>query len=145
MLGATLRDAGVTLRVQLDDSVPAVLGQLVPLEQVLVNLIGNARDALVSRPAGHPRLVTVTAAAEGDGVLITIADNAGGIPDAVMARLFQPFVTTKGEDHGTGLGLSLCQGLVQHMGGTIDGSNEGGGAVFRIRLPAAPALAPQAA
>lgn len=141
VLGGTLRDAGVTLRVEIGDPVPAVLGQLVPLEQVLVNLIGNARDALASRPAGSPRLATVTAEQEGDAVLITIADNAGGIPDSVMARLFQPFVTTKGEDHGTGLGLSLCRGLVQHMGGTIAASNEGGGAVFRIRLPAAPSPA----
>ncbi len=144
VLGGTLRDAGVELRVALGQPVPVVLGHLVPLEQVLVNLIGNARDALQEQARDvlqqnegtGPRCITVAAAREGDSVLLTIADNGGGIPDTVMARLFQPFVTTKTADHGTGLGLSLCQGLVQHMGGSIAAANEGDGAVFRIRLPA---------
>ncbi|WP_203074782.1 ATP-binding protein [Falsiroseomonas ponticola] len=137
VLGGTLRDAGVQLVLALGNPVPRVLGQLVPLEQVLVNLIGNARDALAGLPADQPRRVRVSAAPDAGFVVLTVADNGGGIPDAVMARLFQPFVTTKAEDRGTGLGLSVCQGLVQQMGGTITATNEEGGAVFRIRLPAA--------
>ncbi|MBX9594243.1 MAG: GHKL domain-containing protein, partial [Roseomonas sp.] len=141
VLGGSLRDGGVQLRVSLGDPAPMVLGQQVPLEQVLVNLIGNARDALANLPPDTPRRVRVSAMRDGDVVAITIDDNAGGIPDAVMARLFQPFVTTKAEDKGTGLGLSVCQGLVQQMGGTIEATNEARdgetGAVFRIRLPAA--------
>jgi signal transduction histidine kinase len=141
VLGSTLRDAGVELRLTLGDPAPVVLGQLVPLEQVLVNLIGNARDALRCQESGWPRQVAVTAVREGAVVLLTIADNGGGIPAVVMPRLFQPFVTTKPAEQGTGLGLSICQGLVRQMGGSIEAANENGGAVFRIRLPAFPPAA----
>jgi signal transduction histidine kinase len=68
-----------------------------------------------------------------------------GIPDAVMGRLFEPFVSTKDADRGTGLGLSICHGLVKAMGGEITARNDGAGAVFTITLAAAPALAEAAA
>lgn len=141
LLAFKLERHGVRVEATLPPDLPAVIGQAVPLEQVLVNLIGNARDALANRPPDTPRRVRVRATRDGAFVTIAIADNAGGIPDAVMARLFQPFVTTKAEDKGTGLGLSVCKGLVEQMGGTIEAMNEATGedrgAVFRIRLPAA--------
>ncbi|WP_203076001.1 ATP-binding protein [Falsiroseomonas ponticola] len=141
LVGASLRDSMVDLVVTLGDPPPVVLGQLVALEQVLSNLIMNARDAVTQHGAEGPRRIEVEAVADpaAGQVRISVADTGGGLPAAVLARLFQPFVSTKGPDRGTGLGLSICHGLVTGMGGTIAASNEGPGAVFRITLPAAPA------
>jgi PAS domain S-box-containing protein len=139
LVGASLRDAMIDLVITLGDPPPVVLGQLVALEQVLSNLIMNARDAVVQRGGEGPRQISLAAEADGQAgvVRVTVADTGGGLPDAVLARLFQPFVSTKGPDRGTGLGLSICHGLVTGMGGTITAANEGAGAVFRITLPAA--------
>ncbi len=142
LMAGPLRDGGVVTRVELTDPPPRAMGHNVALEQVLVNLLANARDAMQSLPPDDTRLVTLKAETLAEGrVLITVSDTGGGIPAPVMARLFEPFVTTKGLERGTGLGLSICQGLIRRMGGTITATNEGPGAVFRISLPAAPAPA----
>ena len=116
-----------------------------PLEQVLVNLLGNARDAMEGLPAERPRRVRIAAERTRRDGGLTVADTAGGIPDAVMARLFEPFVSTKDADRGTGLGLSICHGLVRRWAATITARNDGEGAVFTITLAAAPAVALAAA
>jgi C4-dicarboxylate-specific signal transduction histidine kinase len=135
-----LRDASVSVEVALGDPAPVVRGQTVLLEQVLANLLLNARDALATRPAGTPRRIRITAGPGPEGVVrLTVADTGGGIAPEVMARLFEPFVTTKGPDKGTGLGLSICHGLIQAMGGNIEAQNDAEGAVFTITLPSAPA------
>jgi signal transduction histidine kinase len=89
--------------------------------------------------------VRIAATAAQGMVALTVADTAGGIPQAVMDRLYEPFVSTKDPDRGTGLGLSICHGLVKSMGGAIAARNEGPGAVFTITLPLAPAAAETAA
>jgi signal transduction histidine kinase len=117
----------------------AVLGHPVALEQVLTNLLVNARDALALAPQGVARTITLTSEA-GDGLVrLGVADTGGGIAPEVAARVFEPFVTTKGPDTGTGLGLSISYGLVTAMGGRIAVVNAGAGAVFTITLPQAPA------
>ena len=119
-----------------------VLGHLVPLEQVLVNLLGNARDAMAPLPPGARRRVRILAESaagpQRDMVLLSVADSGGGVAEAVLPRLFEPFVSTKGSERGTGLGLSICHGLVTAMGGTIAAANDADGAVFRLALPMAP-------
>ena len=136
MLAGPLRDAGVEVAQEFDHHPLVAIGHGVALEQVLMNLLANARDAMLHLPAEAPRLVTVRGrlAEAGDAVLLTVSDTGGGIPPAVMARLFEPFVTTKGLERGTGLGLSICQGLIRHMGGTIAAANDEKGAVFTITL-----------
>ena len=131
-----LRDALVTLQVDLGDPPSTVLGQPLLLEQVLTNLLLNARDALTHRPGTDAARRIRIAAAPGRGrtVRLTVSDNGGGIAPEVMGRLFEPFVTTKSPDHGTGLGLSLCHGLITSMGGTITARNDAHGAVFTITL-----------
>lgn len=138
MLAGPLRDAGVEVAQEFDRHPLVAIGHGVALEQVLMNLITNARDALLHLPPEVPRLLTIRGRlAESDkSVLLTVSDNGGGIPPKVMERLFQPFVTTKGLERGTGLGLSICQGLIHHMGGTITAANGEKGAVFTITLPA---------
>lgn len=137
---AALRDAEIAVETDLGDPAPIVRGHALLLEQVLSNLLLNARDALAGRPAGLPRLVRIAAERDGAGqVRLSLADNGGGIAPEVMARLFEPFVTTKDRETGTGLGLSICHGLVTSMGGSIAARNAEQGAVFTITLMAADA------
>ena len=103
------------------------------LEQILVNLINNARDAA----ARTIELETSTARIE-DRVFVRIRvlDSGQGIPPEVMEKLFHSFVTTKPKGKGTGLGLRICRRLVEEMGGEITARNrDGGGACFEILLP----------
>jgi PAS domain S-box-containing protein len=138
LAGAALYEAGITVELALGDPSPIVRGQLMLLEQVLTNLLLNARDAVASRPAGMPRRVRIAAALGAEGTVhLTLADTGGGIAPEVMGRLFEPFVTTKGPDKGTGLGLSLTCSLIKGMGGTIEAHNDTDGAVFVITLPSA--------
>lgn len=121
-----------------------VIGDPDLLHQVLMNLLLNAVQALRSHEG--ERVVELHADATGDGgIAIIVADNAGGIDDALMQRIFDPFVTTKTADSGTGLGLAVARSIVEEHGGTIEvrnADNRGGrGARFRIILPAAESAA----
>ncbi|SFK49387.1 ATP-binding protein [Falsiroseomonas stagni] len=138
----TLRNASVCVEVALGDPPPVVRAQAILLEQVLSNLLLNARDALAALPAGVARRIRIAAEPVAGGeagamVRLVVADTGGGIPAAVMGQLFEPFVTTKGPDRGTGLGLSICYGLVRSMGGSIEARNDAQGAVITITLQAA--------
>jgi PAS domain S-box-containing protein len=144
LMQAALRDAAITVEVALGDPPAMVLGQPVLLEQVLSNLFLNARDALAARPAGVARRIRISAAPATHGMVrLTVADTGGGIAPGVMAKLFEPFVTTKGPDKGTGLGLSICHGLIKGMGGQIEVRNDAEGAVFTVTLPATMADGPR--
>jgi two-component system C4-dicarboxylate transport sensor histidine kinase DctB len=105
------------------------------LEQVLVNLIGNAADAMRDQPR---RSLSIAAAPDGDGaVLLTVADTGPGLPDEIRERLFEPFFTTKPAGEGLGLGLAISRDIVRDFGGDLEaGNTPEGGARFRLRLPA---------
>ncbi len=136
LANAVLRDVSIHVEVALGEPAPVVRGHSVLLEQVLSNLLLNARDALANRPAGTPRLIRIAASPGPERtVRLTVADTGGGIAPEVMAQLFEPFVTTKGPEKGTGLGLSICHGLIKGMGGSIEAHNDAVGAVFTITLP----------
>lgn len=135
-----LLDHDVTVEVALGEPPPVLLAQEILLDQLFSNLLRNACDALATRPPGAARRIRIAAGPGPAGqVRVTVADTGGGIAPEVMARIFEPFVTTKGPDKGTGLGLSICHGLVTGMGGRIEARNEGEGAVFTLTLPVASA------
>jgi two-component system, LuxR family, sensor kinase FixL len=115
--------------------IPAVRGDIVHMQQVLLNLITNALDAMAQSPA-HARLVEVkTRVAEGDMVEVAVRDRGPGIPPANLPRLFESFFTTKAD--GMGLGLSIARSLVLAHGGEIRAeNNRDGGATFRFTIPA---------
>lgn len=142
LIGGLLRDAEIEVVTDIAEDARAVLGHPVALEQVLTNLLINARDALAHAPAGAPRRITLSAEAAEGHVRLRVADTGGGIPPELAAHVFEPFVTTKGPDTGTGLGLSISHGLIRAMGGTITVANAAVGAEFTISLPRAemPAL-----
>ncbi|MFV9504867.1 MAG: ATP-binding protein [Oscillochloridaceae bacterium umkhey_bin13] len=106
----------------------------VRIQQLLINLLANAIQALADQPA--PRRITITLNDDGDGqAMMTVADNGPGVPLALRERVFEPFFTTKPVGEGTGLGLSIVQGIVQEHGGTITlQSGPGQGCTFIIRL-----------
>jgi signal transduction histidine kinase len=134
------RSAGVTVTTELAETLPAVLGNRGKLQQVLVNLILNSRDALQDRPQAR---VTIATGRSPKGVLLTVEDNGAGMSEEVLRKIYDPFFTTKnspkeGQRKGTGLGLAVTYGIVQEHAGTIDvTSRVGEGTVFRMELPSA--------
>jgi signal transduction histidine kinase len=112
---------------------PAVWADANQLQQVLVNLVNNAKQAMAEVP-GERRLTISVRPAVGERVRIEVADTGPGIPADTIAKVFDPFVTTKRE--GTGLGLSISYGIVREHGGTLTvESTVGRGATFTIELP----------
>ena len=127
---------GIELRSNLDPEPVIVLGDRYELQQVLLNLVTNAVQAVAGLEPGKPREIMLsTARANGDAVL-RVRDTGPGVPKHFAPYLFTPFFTTKGPGEGTGLGLSLSYGLVNAHGGalTYEPSPEGG-AEFRVTLP----------
>jgi two-component system NtrC family sensor kinase len=129
---------GLALRVQVQPGL-TVQGDTVQLEQVLLNLLINARQAM----AGKSGALTIKASENDGQVRIQVIDTGPGIPEKVLGKIFEPFFTTKGtarrgEPKGTGLGLAICKEIVEHHGGRIEVSSEvGRGTTFCVYLPVA--------
>lgn len=130
-----LNAAGARLVIDLGDPAPVVLAGPVRLQQVLVNIITNAADAVEGR---ENRLIELTARESGEAVTIALRDHGEGVPPAIAARIFDPFFTTKGVGKGLGLGLSISYNIVKDFGGELSVANHpDGGAVFSIVLATA--------
>jgi C4-dicarboxylate-specific signal transduction histidine kinase len=125
-------DSTVALKTNIPDDLPCILVDRVQLQQVLVNLMRNAIEAMQDSPR---RELTLSAAAVDHSVEISLADTGPGLSSEVAERLFQPFVSTK--DSGMGVGLSICQTIIaEHQGRIWADPNPGGGTIFRFTLPA---------
>ena len=134
-----LETSGIQVRLALADGEVPVLGDATQLEQVMLNLVTNAHEAL-DGDAAHARAarITIRTARRGREAVLEVADNGPGISRDDLARIWDPFFTTKGATDGTGLGLSVVHRLVTDHGGTIDAeSGAAGGARFRVVLPLA--------
>ncbi|WP_419900885.1 ATP-binding protein [Roseomonas sp. USHLN139] len=131
LAGGALRDAAITVQREIEEALPHVLGQLVPLEQTIVNLLLNARDAISSSSVQGGR-IAIRAMSSDSRVELQIEDNGGGIPDSALDRIFEPFFTTKEIGKGTGLGLPICHSTMRRFGGEIHVANTESGAVFRL-------------
>lgn len=126
----------VDVQLDLDPVLPFVQGDAGQLQQVLVNLIGNARQAIEEQGKGGTIRVKTRRAAD-QRVLLEVSDDGPGIPQAIQARIFDPFFTTKPAGVGTGLGLAIVLGIVREHGGRLHmTSNVGKGSIFSIELPA---------
>jgi len=142
MVAKQFRDDNVILEVDDRLGETQALGRQHQLEQVLVNILRNARDAVLS-PEGYrvrqgelPRVrLSACVESDGDHLRIVVENNGPHIRDDLKARIFDPFFTTKSGDHGTGLGLSISLGFVTEMGGTIEVRNAEVGVAFDVRLP----------
>lgn len=126
----------VTVRREIGDAVLPVLGDRVCLQQVLVNVIANACEAMDDKPAAERRLLIRTARDLGNWTRVSICDTGSGFTVLPPDRVFEPFVTSKRT--GLGLGLAICRKVVAAHGGAIWAeSNDSGGASFHVRVPAA--------
>lgn len=131
---ARLKASGVTVRADLPDALPLVLGGPVRLQQVIVNLLSNAADAM----DGTGGQIDLAANAAGGKVTLTVRDHGTGVSPAIMDRIFDPFFTTKTVGSGLGLGLSISYNILQDFGGDLRVANHpDGGAVFSVVLQAA--------
>jgi PAS domain S-box-containing protein len=124
----------VSLKLELAPDLPPIFGDRVQLQQVIINLVINAMEAMES-VADRPRKLTVRSGwHDGDRVFLTVADSGVGIPDAQAERMFTPFFTTKSS--GMGMGLSICRSIVEAHEGRLSASrHEGNGATFQFVLP----------
>jgi signal transduction histidine kinase len=137
----SLRKNNVTVDFLPETSLPAVLGDSHQLMQIFLNLILNAEQAM--REARDRGTLRIRLEKLSNSVVITFQDDGPGIPAEVLPNIFDPFYTTKRPGRGTGLGLSICKAILREHGGEIEASSgPGGGAVFRVTLPAQAAQAP---
>ena len=132
LIDPSLKNSGIDVRVQITADA-GIVGYPNEYSQVLLNIILNCRDAFEGCDLDRPRVVTITVGWEEGRSVVTIADNAGGITDEVIDRVFDPYFTTKGPDKGTGIGLYMAKTIVEkHMGGKLSVRNADGGAEFRV-------------
>ena len=131
-LAKDFRVHGISVRRTSDNQRPLVGAEQILIVQAIMNLIGNARDAVIGNEAGQ-RLVTVDVSSNEQDVLLTVSDNGAGL-EGDPRRLFDPFVTTKAS--GLGMGLAITKSIVEAHNGWIRASSQpGSGAVFQVSIP----------
>ena len=142
LLTDQLRIRNIALKLDVQDGCRPVMGDLIELEQVIVNLIVNARDAILSNNTDAQGtavpgriMLWVEESLAHDQIHIVVEDNGGGIPNAILDKIFDPFFTTKEVAIGTGVGLSVSYRIVDSMNGSISAANIDGGARFTLSLP----------
>ena len=134
IIGYDLKHKNITITCTAEEEI-TLHGNPNAFAQVLLNLIGNARDALMEHAIPDAR-IALHASRDGDHVHITVHDNAGGIPDEIREKIFEPYFSTKAEK-GTGIGLYMVRTILQEkFKGSIDVVNEGDGALFTLRIAA---------
>lgn len=125
------KNNNITVNLQLNPDLPTTITEGHRLQQVLLNLIDNALDAV-----GHDGKVDITTTNDAEDIFIQVADNGSGIPPEVLGKIWDPFFTTKEQGKGTGLGLSISQNIIQSLGGTITVQNRyQGGTLFTVKMP----------
>src|SRR4029077_8616859 len=129
-----LANQGVSVQTELAENLPAVQGDRVQLQQVLLNLMLNGCEAMIDRDPSECQLL-ITSGMENSAVHVSVRDRGGSIPEETMEQVFEPFFTTKA--YGMGLGLSVCRTIIEaHRGNISVRNNADGGATFHFSLPA---------
>jgi C4-dicarboxylate-specific signal transduction histidine kinase len=133
LIGEQLRLSGIEVVTILDQKCSPILGHPIQMEQVVLNLLTNARDAINQRNGKSK--ITIRVFEDDKGINIITEDTGGGIAENTLSRIFEPFFTTKTIGKGTGLGLSVSYGIITEINGTIIAENIEGGARFIINIP----------
>ena len=133
LMDDSLKERHIKTEVAINNA-PVIHGYPNEFAQVLLNILVNAKDVLVERAIEEPRVV-IAIGSEGGRAVLTISDNAGGIPVEIMEKVFDPYFTTKGLQQGTGVGLFMSKTIIEkNMGGALTVRNIEDGAEFRIEL-----------
>jgi len=141
ILGQQLKVRGIEVIWDLEPDLPLILADSDRLEQVFINLLINARDAIDERWQSQPqqkgeKQITLKTQSDSQWITVTISDTGAGIPDSILERIFEPFFTTKKVGQGTGLGLSISYGIIRDLKGRIRAfSRKDEGASFVIKFP----------
>lgn len=123
----------ITLEIRLPEALPPVRGDMNQLQQCIINLVFNAIDAM---PDGGTLTISATGSRKENVARITVSDTGSGIASSELAKIFQPFYTTKKDGHGVGLGLSTVSGIMEHHHGAVSvESRPGDGAAFTLTIP----------
>jgi PAS domain S-box-containing protein len=133
LIGEQLRLSGIEVVTVLDKKCSPIRGHPIQMEQVVLNLLTNARDAITERNGKSK--ITIRVFEDDKGINIISEDTGGGIAEDALSRIFDPFFTTKPIGQGTGLGLSVSYGIITEANGTIIAENIDGGARFTINIP----------
>lgn len=134
LIRQNLNEYSIKLQLQLDEGIPEVQAQHIQIDQVILNLVKNAIEALSDGSTGNKTLLIKTQMTQNDKVTVTIADSGKGVDEAMKKRLFTPFSTSK--KNGMGLGLSISEGIINEHGGELKLENSSGqGSVFQFTLP----------
>ena len=139
-----LKVRGIEVEWQTEPDLPRIMGDPSRLEQVIINLLINARDAIEERTdqalpdKSIPRMISLVTNSDAKTVTLSVCDTGVGVPEPIRGKIFEPFFTTKKVGKGTGLGLSISYSIVKECGGKIHVSeNPGGGACFNLHFPQA--------
>ncbi len=140
IMGQQLKLHNIDVKLDLSADIPPILAHKNRLEQVIFNLVTNARDAIIQRMADEPGSglgeIRIATRAQNGHVVLYISDNGTGMPESVKEKIFDPFYTTKQTGMGMGLGLSISYGIIKDYEGEIDiEGEEGAGTTFRISFP----------
>ncbi|MGH7936764.1 MAG: sensor histidine kinase, partial [Chthoniobacterales bacterium] len=133
MLEPDISARSVALTTSLEKDLPIVTADPVQIQQVLINLLSNALDAMHETPLGEREMQVATARNGNNTISLSVHDRGGGIPPEIRKQLFDQFFTTK--EKGLGMGLSIVRSIVEAHGGEIEAENDGGGARFSFTLP----------
>jgi len=144
LVGTQLEYHSIRWELDLEECMPRILGDSNRLEQVFINLVVNARDAILGKlrsldGAGENanNFVTIRSSHDAERVVVTVSDTGPGIPESIRSRVFEPFFTTKKTGEGTGLGLSISYGIIKEHTGTIEiDASQTQGTTFRLTFPA---------
>ena len=138
LIQVQLKKNNIDLIFVLDENIPKIQGDRLSLEQLIVNIVMNAKDAILEREpntlpeGGSIRIATYPSP---DGVTMTIEDNGTGMPEEIKNKIWSPFFTTKKGDRGTGIGLALCGRILRDHGAQADIHSDANGTRFTIRFP----------
>ncbi|OHD67243.1 MAG: hypothetical protein A2W19_07910 [Spirochaetes bacterium RBG_16_49_21] len=134
-----LKKNSIDLIFVLDDKIPKIRGDKISLEQLIVNIILNSKDAILEKDfisSDENGVIRITTFASNEAVSMIIEDNGSGISEDIMHKIWSPFFTTKKRDHGTGIGLSICSKILRDHNARVDIQSDDRGTQFLINFPA---------
>jgi C4-dicarboxylate-specific signal transduction histidine kinase len=139
LINLQLKKNSIDLVFVLDDTIPKITGDKISLEQLIVNIILNSKDAILEKEFESEEengTIRITTFAADGAVMMIIQDNGSGISEDIKHKIWSPFFTTKKREHGTGIGLSICSKILKDHKATVDIQSDKNGTQFSIRFPA---------